>query len=121
MRKDGPGAYALLVASADTQAPTAHDSKSSAADLNVQVEYGDHSAALTKVVAALQEARKYTANDNQSKMLELYIESFKTGSVQAHVDGSTEWVKDIGPVVESYIGVCTIVIQNEYVLILAVH
>ena len=38
-------------------------------------------------------------------MLDGYIESFKTGSIEAHKQGSTEWVKDVGPVVESYIGV----------------
>ena len=37
-------------------------------------------------------------------MLDGYIESFKTGSIEAHKQGSTEWVKDVGPVVESYIG-----------------
>ncbi|KIY70973.1 aflatoxin-detoxifizyme [Cylindrobasidium torrendii FP15055 ss-10] len=107
VRKDGPGSFALLIASADTQGeplPQSFEVKAATGNITVSVERGDHSAALTKVVAALEEAKKYTAHGGQTKMLELYIESFKTGSVQAHIDGSTEWVKDIGPVVESYIG-----------------
>lgn len=32
------------------------------------------------------------------------LRSFKTGSIQEHKQASTEWVKDISPVVESYIG-----------------
>lgn len=30
--------------------------------------------------------------------------SFETGSIEEHQKGSIAWVKDIGPVVESYIG-----------------
>lgn len=32
------------------------------------------------------------------------LHSFETGSVEEHVKGSIAWVKDVGPVVESYIG-----------------
>ena len=29
---------------------------------------------------------------------------FRTGSIDAHIKGSEHWVRDVGPVVESYIG-----------------
>lgn len=31
-------------------------------------------------------------------------DSFKSGSIEEHKEASTDWVKDIGPVVESYLG-----------------
>lgn len=107
VRKNGPGDFTLLVASAQKQPSTSHDlNKLTTQSVNAKlaVEYGDFSESLTKVVAALQEAKKYTANDNQTAMMDGYIKSFESGSIKEHQKGSIAWVKDIGPVVESYIG-----------------
>ncbi|KAF9028924.1 peptidase M49, dipeptidyl-peptidase III [Hymenopellis radicata] len=87
VRKNGDKSYTLLVASAVTKPSAVHEFCGG----KLTIESGDYAPALSKVVAALQEAEKYTANRHQAKMLELYAKSFKTGS-------------DVGPVVESYIG-----------------
>ncbi|KAI0650861.1 aflatoxin-detoxifizyme [Trametes meyenii] len=104
VRKDGPESFTLLVASADSAASTSHDITVLDKKAKLTVQYGDFSDALGKAVSALTEAKKYAANEHQTAMLEGYIESFKTGSIPAHVKASEHWVKDIGPVVESYVG-----------------
>ncbi|KAG6866907.1 hypothetical protein C0991_003822 [Blastosporella zonata] len=117
--KNGPDNFTLLVASANSQPSATHivDHKSSKATLKIQ--YGDFSGPLTAVVDALQEAKKYTANANQTAMIEGYIESFATGSIQAHKDASKHWVKDVGPVVESYIGVRGVAHRSQSHLMIA--
>ncbi|KAI6122916.1 peptidase family M49-domain-containing protein [Pisolithus croceorrhizus] len=104
VRKNGPGDFTLLVASASKNPPALHDISLTSGTATLTVEYGDFSEPLSKVIVALQEAKKHTANETQTKMLECYIKSFETGSIEEHKKGSTYWVQDVGPVVESYIG-----------------
>ncbi|CAE6531590.1 unnamed protein product [Rhizoctonia solani] len=102
VQKDSDTSFIILIASADEKPDEKHPKAFDNVDITVR--YGDHSSALTKVVEKLTEAKKYTANEHQVKMIEGYIESFKSGSIKQHKEASTHWVKDIGPVVESYIG-----------------
>ncbi|KAH6918593.1 dipeptidyl peptidase III [Coprinopsis sp. MPI-PUGE-AT-0042] len=102
--KNGPGDFTLLVASVNTDNVVSHDVEVEGSQIKLKVQHGDFSDALAKAADALEEAKKYTANDNQTQMLEYYIKSFQTGSIQDHKDGSKAWVRDVGPVVESYIG-----------------
>ncbi|KAI9466201.1 aflatoxin-detoxifizyme [Lactarius psammicola] len=104
VQKNGPKDFVLLVASADTQPDAVHDLSLNGGRAKLTVKYGDFSGPLSRVVKALAEAKKYAANDHQKAMIGEYIVSFQSGSIEKHKEGSRHWVKDVGPVVESYIG-----------------
>ena len=61
----------------------------------------------------LERALPYVANETQLEMLQLYIEHFKTGSIDTHKDSQRKWIKDKGPVVEQNIGWVEVYIDPE--------
>ncbi|CAI5760751.1 unnamed protein product [Candida verbasci] len=70
----------------------------------ITFKFGDHFAEFTKIVDNMTKALKHVANPTQEKLISYYIESFKTGSMNAHKQSQIEWVKDLKPEVESNIG-----------------
>ncbi|THH01420.1 hypothetical protein EW026_g1264 [Hermanssonia centrifuga] len=104
VKKDSQTEFTLLVASVNVESSAVHDIDILDKQAKLTVQYGDFAEDLTKTVAALVEAKKYAANAHEVAMLEGYIKSFETGSIPAHKKASEHWVKDVGPVVESYIG-----------------
>ncbi|KAG8808231.1 hypothetical protein FRC17_004046, partial [Serendipita sp. 399] len=73
-------------------------------EASLKIQYGDFHAELSKSIEALQKAKDHGANTHQVSAIEGYIKSFQTGDIPHHKEGSVHWVKDVGPVVESYIG-----------------
>ncbi|XP_074861753.1 dipeptidyl peptidase 3 [Carettochelys insculpta] len=69
-----------------------------------RVTRGDYGPLLERVVENLQRTKAYSANTNQERMLEHYIQSFTQGSIASHKQASRCWIRDKGPIVESYIG-----------------
>ncbi|XP_056449594.1 dipeptidyl peptidase 3-like [Gadus chalcogrammus] len=73
-------------------------------DKEFTVKRGDYAQIMERVCHYLEEAQAHAASENQKKMLEGYRQSFTSGSIDAHKEGSRFWIKDKGPTVESYIG-----------------
>lgn len=109
MKKTGDGqtAFELLVASADTPPSKSYRILSTASTVDgasLNVVYGDHSPGLARVISNLEKAKEYAANQYQSSMIKSYIESFHTGSIEAHKESQRHWVKDSCPSVETNMG-----------------
>ncbi|KAI4814413.1 hypothetical protein KUCAC02_003609 [Chaenocephalus aceratus] len=108
--KEGKACYEVRLASAvQKDCAVEGECETSCGSFNFEdkeftVKRGDYAPLMEKVSFYLQKAQAYAANENQRKMLEEYARSFTLGSVDAHKEGSRYWIKDKGPIVESYIG-----------------
>ncbi|KAK0480521.1 peptidase family M49-domain-containing protein, partial [Armillaria luteobubalina] len=85
VRKNGTGDYTLLVASAKTSPPAIHDFEIDTKPATLTIEYGDYSSSLRRLSPLLGK------------------QNSQFGSIPEHKAASTEWVKDIGPFVETYV------------------
>ncbi|KAJ3045107.1 hypothetical protein HDV00_011832 [Rhizophlyctis rosea] len=95
------GHYELKIASAKiTKEPETFDYEGK----KITVSFGDFAEDMKYVADNLRKAGEYAANENQQKMMAAYVESFETGSIEAHKDSQRHWIRDVGPTVESNIG-----------------
>lgn len=70
----------------------------------IQLVFGDHSKEMKTIAEHFEKAKEYAANDTQTKMLEEYVKSFRTGSLEAFKESQRYWIKDKGPSVEVDVG-----------------
>lgn len=70
----------------------------------MNIKCGDHSEELTKICNSLSEAKKYAANEKQEQFLSYYIESFRTGDLEAYRNSQRTWITDKSPRVENIFG-----------------
>ena len=73
-------------------------------ETTICIERGDHAAELIRICAALTEAVKHAASEKQIALLSDYIESFRTGSLNAYRKSQKTWVTDVSPRVENILG-----------------
>ncbi|KAI5965361.1 MDL2 [Candida pseudojiufengensis] len=102
--KNDNGSFTVLISSADSKNIYEHLNLKTPQGQPINFQFGDHSKQFSKIVENLTKALPYTSNSTQQKLIELYIESFKTGSMKAHKLSQIEWIKDFKPEVESNIG-----------------
>lgn len=103
--KDAQGNFELKICSAQKDDKNlkylgTHDYEG----VKVTVSSEDFSVFMRDVVASLEEAVKYAANEHQQKMVQDYIEHFRFGDVEKHKDSQRHWIKDVGPIVETNVG-----------------
>ncbi|KAK6058892.1 peptidase family M49 [Cooperia oncophora] len=98
--KDGKTVYRVKLASSKTDGATEEEFE----DSIVVTERGDYSPLMARACASLKKAIDSAANENQKKMISKYVEHFTEGDIKSHKDGSRFWIKDVDPVIESYIG-----------------
>ncbi|CAL8123901.1 unnamed protein product [Orchesella dallaii] len=100
--KDEKVSYEIRSASAETdvEEPEAHKFEG----CEIRLTRGDYAPLMRKTSEYLEKAKEFASNETEKKMLTCYIDSFTKGSLDAHKDGSRYWIKDKGPIVETYIG-----------------
>lgn len=71
----------------------------------IQLKRGDHASELKRINFELSKALEYAGhNADRRTALSKYIESFKTGDLEAYRDSQRAWIRDISPRIEHIFG-----------------
>jgi dipeptidyl-peptidase-3 len=92
--------YKVLIASADTNVVKSI----TVGEKIIEVVHGDFAREMSLIAEYMSQAIPFASNDNQRKMIEAYVSSYKTGSIEDHKESQRHWIRDVGPVVETNIG-----------------
>lgn len=92
--KDNAGKYEVKIACSNTnKASQTHQYNGK----TIIVKYGDFSKEMTLAASYIEKAVQYSGNENQRSMLKAYVDSFRTGSIEAHKESQRYWIRDVGP------------------------
>ena len=103
--EEGHIVYRVLQASTDIESNESHlriNIPNSSDEIIIAL--GDHAEELKKVCQYLERARGYAANLQQKAVIDQYLETFRTGEVEAFKESQRLWVKDLQPTVENAFG-----------------
>lgn len=111
LRKTTDGFEALIASALENPRLADRDLKESEWDLEgklkgkkLKLVFGDYTKEMGIIAEALQNAKKYASNQTEASMMEEYVKSFRTGSLEAYKESQRYWIKDKGPEVETDIG-----------------
>lgn len=111
LRKTTDGFEVLIASALENPGSADRDLKESEWELEgklkgkkLKLVFGDYTKEMSTIAEALQNAKKYASNRTEASMMEEYVKSFRTGSLEAYKESQRYWIKDKGPEVETDIG-----------------
>ncbi|PSN72689.1 dipeptidyl-peptidase III [Corynespora cassiicola Philippines] len=108
VRKTKEGFEVLIASALDNPSAEQRDLKESEWTLDdgkkIKLVFGDYAKEMETIAMHIEKAKEYASNENETKMMENYSKSFRTGSLEAFKESQRFWIQDKGPEVESDIG-----------------
>lgn len=99
-KDESTGELQIRIAAANVRALPAEEFRGH----RISLYYGDFHEEMSRVVAELKQAKNWAGNARQKSMLDHYILHFETGDVNEHKESQRDWVRDVGPTVETNMG-----------------